>query len=73
MPAELRAQTQTPPAFTCGAGKAYLFQKDVTDAYELDLRTGTLTQKTSGGIVLSDGTKGGKYNVFGFNQRDNYI
>jgi len=74
VPTELRAQTtQTPPAFTCTAGTAYLFQKDVTDAYELNLRTGTLTQRTFNGIVLSDGTQGGKYNAFGFNPRDSYI
>ena len=71
MPTELRAQTQ--PIFSCSAGKAYLFQKDVTDAYELDLRTGALTQKTFTGIALSNGTTGGKYNAFGYNQRDNYI
>lgn len=71
LPAQLRAQTQ--PSFTCSAGKAYLFQKDATDAYELDLRTGTLTQKTFNGITLPDKTTGGKYNAFGYNQRDNYI
>jgi hypothetical protein len=58
-------------SFNCNSGKSYLFQNavnsSVTNAYEIDLTTGTSVQKTTSGIT------GGQLNAFGFNPVDKYI
>lgn len=66
----LAAQAQQ-TSFNCNSGKSYLFQNavnsSVTNAYEIDLTTGSAVQKTTNGIT------GGQLNAFGFNPVDKYI
>ncbi len=60
--------TVDPPPFTCSDGTAFLFQRNPTDVFTVDLITGAGTE------VASDITPAGSpINGIGFNQTDGYI
>jgi hypothetical protein len=62
------AQAQAP--FACAAGKSYLFLGNPTNAYEFDIASGTITTKTSGGLVAAPNQQ---LNAFGYNVLDNLL
>ena len=62
------AQAQ-PTAFSCTAGKSYLFQGNATDVYEFDIASGNTTQKTFGNLLASPN----QLNAVGYNSQDNFM